>query len=98
MGKRKILLGMVVGAVAGGATALIDKESRDYAKKKLVLAKATSSYYTSHPSEAINGIKQTVDKLNNAVASGSSNAINALEQVEQTLDKVTNKIDRKEIE
>jgi len=98
MGRRKILLGMVVGAVAGGATALIDKDARDYAKKKLVLAKATSSYYISHPSEAVHNLKQTVDKLNHVFASGSSNAINALEQVEQTLDKVTNKSERKEIE
>ncbi|GIO24911.1 YtxH domain-containing protein [Oceanobacillus sp. J11TS1] len=98
MGKRKIILGVVAGAVIGGATALFDKEARSYACGKVKEIKDSSSYYISNPSEAIQGLQKTVDKVNQIFESGSSNAMNALEQVEQTLDKVTNKYGRKEIE
>ena len=98
MGKRKIILGVVAGAVVGGAAALLDKETRSYACGKVKEAKAASSYYISNPSEAIQGLQNTVNKVNHAFESGSSNAMNALEQVEQTLDKVTNKFAGKEIE
>ncbi|WP_152656770.1 YtxH domain-containing protein [Oceanobacillus sp. CFH 90083] len=98
MGKRKIILGVVAGAVAGGAVALLDKEARSYACKKVKDVKSASSYYISNPSEAIQGLQSTVDKVNQVFESGSANAMNALEQVEQTLDKVTNKFSGKEIE
>ncbi|MFD1416556.1 hypothetical protein [Oceanobacillus jeddahense] len=98
MGKRKIILGVVAGAVAGGAVALLDKEARSYACGKAKEMKAASSYYISNPSEAIQGLQNSVDKVNQVFESGSANAMNALEQVEQTLDKVTNKFSGKEIE
>lgn len=98
MGKRKLILGVVAGAVAGGAVALLDKDTRSYACGKVKEVKDSSSYYISNPSEAIQGLQNTVDKVNQAFESGSANAMNALEQVEQTLEKVTNKFGNKEIE
>lgn len=98
MGKRKIILGVVAGAVIGGAASLFDKEARSYACGKVKDMKAASSYYISNPSEAIQGLQKTVDKVNHVFESGSSNTMNALEQVEQTLDKVTNKYSGKAID
>lgn len=91
MGKRKIIVGVVTGAIVGGAAALLDKEARGYACGKMKELKASSSYYISNPSEAIHGLQQTMGKVSQAFESGSSNAMNALDQVEQTLEKVTNK-------
>lgn len=98
MGKRKLLVSITIGAAVGGVTALFDRETRDYAKEKLTAARSSSSYFMNNPSEAIHNLKNTFDQLNQTFASGTANAINALEQVESTLDKVTNKSAVNEIE
>lgn len=98
MGKRKLILGITIGAVVGGATALFDRDTRNFAKEKLASAKSGSSYYMNHPSEAIHNLRNSVEQINQTISNGTSNAINALEQVETTLDKVTNKTGVKEIE
>ena len=91
MGKRRIILSMTIGAVVGGAVALFDKNTRSYAKGRFDAAKSCSSHFISNPSEAIHSLRNTFDELNQTIASGAENAINALEQVESTLEKVTNK-------
>jgi gas vesicle protein len=98
MGKRKLLVSITIGAAVGGVTALFDRETRDYAKERLSAARNTSSYFMNNPSEAIHSLKNTFDQLNQTLSSGTANAINALEQVETTLDKVTNKKEVKEID
>jgi len=98
MGKRKLILGITIGAVVGGATALFDRETRDFAKGKLASVKSGSAYFISHPSEAIHSLRDSVEQINQTITNGTANAINALEQVESTLDKVTNKTAVKEIE
>ncbi|WP_085993180.1 hypothetical protein [Oceanobacillus senegalensis] len=96
MGKRRLISGMVIGATVGTIVSLLDKDTRDYAKSTLESAKSGSTYYIQHPSEAIVAVRNTVDRLNETVASGADNAINALEQVETTIDKFTNKNSTKE--
>lgn len=91
MGKRRLISGVVLGATVGGALALLDKDTREYAKTKLEASKVGCSYYLKHPAEAIENIRETVDKWNQNVTTGAENAINALEQVEETIDKFTNK-------
>ncbi|WP_337019238.1 YtxH domain-containing protein [Oceanobacillus massiliensis] len=98
MGKRKLLMGITLGAIVGGATALFDREAREYAKDKLTAAKSNSSYFMSHPSEAVHNLRDAFDQFNQTFADGAANAINALEQVETTLDKVANKKEVKEIQ
>ncbi|WP_156291717.1 YtxH domain-containing protein [Oceanobacillus salinisoli] len=91
MGKKRLFSGMVIGAAVGTVVALFDKDTRDYAKSQLSAARTGSSYYLKHPSETIETIRNTVDRLNRTVTTGADSAINALEQVEETLDKFTNK-------
>ncbi|RKQ31375.1 YtxH domain-containing protein [Oceanobacillus halophilus] len=93
MGKRRLITGMVLGATVGTVVALFDKDTRDYAKTLTDNAKSNTTYYFKHPAEAVETVRNTVDRLNQTVASGADNAINALEQVETTIDKFTNKIE-----
>lgn len=90
MGRRRLITGMVVGATVGTVVALLDRETRDYAKSQLEVAKTNGSYLVKHPSEAIEKFRNTVDEWNHAISSGADNAINALEQVEDTINKFTN--------
>ncbi|API91313.1 MULTISPECIES: hypothetical protein [Virgibacillus] len=96
MGKRKLVTGVVIGAAAGGLMSLLDKETRAYAKEKVTSARSGASYLVKNPSEAIRKVRTAFDTFNQAFAKGAENTINALDQAETTLDKITNKrqIDR----
>jgi gas vesicle protein len=91
MGKRKLIVSVVTGAAVGGLVALFDKETRTYTKSKLGTVKSSSSYFFKNPSEAVHNVRTAFDTFNKSFASGAENAINALEQVENSLDKINNK-------
>ncbi|GAA0441279.1 hypothetical protein GCM10008983_17970 [Lentibacillus halophilus] len=89
MGKQKLCLGMIIGTIAGGLLSLLDRDARNYTKEKLADAKYESSYYVKHPSAAVKRTKNKFDRLNTQLSASTNNAINALEQVENTLDQFT---------
>ncbi|WP_164217394.1 YtxH domain-containing protein [Virgibacillus sp. YIM 98842] len=98
MGKRKLIVSVVTGAALGGLVALFDKETRTYTKSKLGTVKRSSSYLLKNPSEAVHNVRVAFDTFNKNFANGAENAINALEQVENSLDKITNKNEADRIE
>ncbi|RYG73273.1 YtxH domain-containing protein [Lentibacillus lipolyticus] len=89
MGKRKLCLGLIIGSLAGGLLSLLDRDARDYAKGKMADVKNDSSYYMTHPSAAVQRAKDSFNQLNAQFTAGADNAINALEQVENTLEQFT---------
>lgn len=94
MGKRKLIMGVIVGAMAGGLATLVDPEARAYTKNKFSEAKATSSNLLKNPSQTISDIRSTFDRVNDAVSGNLQKAINTLSDVEDSLEKVTGKQDR----
>lgn len=94
MGKRKLIIGVIVGAVAGGLVSLFDQETRAYTKSKLSQAKAKSSDLMKNPSQTVSDIRSTFDRINESVSGNLQKAINTLNEVEESLDKVTNKANR----
>lgn len=97
MGKQKLCLGVIAGAIAGGLVALYDRETRFYTKGKLQHVKTTTNYYLKHPSEAIRNAKDTCNQFNESFAHNADNAINALEQVEDTIGKISKKEEPKKL-
>jgi len=93
MGKRKLLSGMMIGAIVGGAVALLNKDARKYAQAKVISAKEKTSYVFKHPAEAVRASRMKIDYLNDHLINSFENAVNALEQVEQTLDRLVQKKD-----
>ncbi|MBY7142727.1 YtxH domain-containing protein [Virgibacillus sp. NKC19-3] len=98
MSKRKLFLGVVTGAVVGGLVTMFDRETRYYAKNKLTTVTSGTTYMVKNPSETVHNIRVALAKFNDSLSSGSSNLMNALEQVEDTLDKVSTKDKSNEIE
>lgn len=91
MGKQKLIIGTLTGTLIGGLAALCDKETRKYAKGKMHILNQQATYYMKHPSEAVQNVKDTCNAFNESVTSGADNAINALEQVEETITKISEK-------
>ncbi|MBU5468177.1 YtxH domain-containing protein [Virgibacillus sp. MSJ-26] len=93
MGKRKLIIGVIVGAIAGGLTTLFDSEARAYTKSKLNQAKATTGNLVKNPSQTVGDIRSTVDRINNTVTGSLEKAINTLNDVEESLETITGNTD-----
>lgn len=91
MGKRKLLTGVIVGAVVGGLTALVNKEARTYTKNKVKEKTKQTKYYLKNPSIAVRNVRKSVEKFNEKLEEGSTSTLQALEQIEETLDKIVPK-------
>src|SRR5699024_2898707 len=91
MGKRKLYTGIAIGAAVGGLIALLDRDARSYAKQKFHDAKDATMYYAKHQSEGVQNIKDKYEQFNKTFTSGADNAMNALEQVEETIEKFSKK-------
>lgn len=98
MGKRKLFLGALTGAIVGGLITLFDRETRNYTKGKLSIMKSSTSYIIKNPSEAVHQFQTTFDQFNDKFTSGAESTLNALDQVQTTLAKMGNKNAGKEIE
>ncbi|CDO04431.1 penicillin-binding protein [Oceanobacillus picturae] len=91
MGNRKLIVGVLIGAIVGGAVTLFDRETRNYSRMKLSNMKYSSQSVLKNPSEAVRNIRKTFDTFNQNFTSGVESTITALEQVETTLEKYTNR-------
>lgn len=93
MGKRRLLTSIISGAVIGGVISLFNSDTRRYAKVKLCSTRDAVSQIINNPTDSIKSVKQTIECINNRVSTESNNALNALDQIEDTLEKVTKRIE-----
>ncbi|WP_405099783.1 YtxH domain-containing protein [Oceanobacillus sp. FSL H7-0719] len=91
MGKRKLIIGTIAGALLGAIAMQFDKDTREYTKDGLNKLKENSADILSNPTETVQSIRTAFDKLNANLETGTENTLNALEQVETTLNKLSNK-------
>lgn len=91
MGKRKLIIGAVAGALLGALAMQFDKDTRQYTKSSMIKLKNNTSSIVSNPTETLQNLRTTFDKINNGFAVGAENTINALDQVENTINKLVNK-------
>lgn len=93
MQNNKMVFGVLIGALLGGLMTLFDKETRSTTKIQCKNAKNKTSYYLKHPSEAVRNARVACNQFNETFNKSADGAINALEQVETTIDRLTNKED-----
>lgn len=90
MGRKRFWTGIVIGAIAGGLTTLLDRETRNYVKKTCSEAKSTTQFYLNNPSLTVSKVRGAVQTLNANLAKGAETAMNTLDKLEQSLDKQNN--------
>lgn len=91
MGQRKLIIGTIAGALLGALAMQFDKETRAYTKESISKLKDSTNDLISNPAESVHKLRTSFDKLNQTISTGAESAINALDQVETSLDRITNK-------
>lgn len=91
MAKRKLINRIIIGAVVGGATALMNKDVRKYTKGKLSKAKDQTSLMIKNPSQIIKNTRTKLMNLSDTISEHTTNTIETLDQIEETLDQFIKK-------
>jgi uncharacterized protein YoxC len=83
---RRFWLGMIVGALAGGAISLLDRETRQAVKGDIKKASGTVTYIAKHPNEFIEEVQDTVNKVRSTVEQVTEDVAFITEKVEEIKD------------
>lgn len=88
MGQSKLLKGVFLGAVIGGAIALVDKDTREYVGDKSRKTGRKCQGYIQHPSEAIHSLRVSYDSFSSQISKGVEELLELLQKAESMLNKV----------
>lgn len=91
MGKRRLISSIAIGAAIGGIVALFDWETRNYTKHKLAVVKDKSAEIVKNPVVSIHNARVAMEEFSESLVYQTENAVNALQQVENTVARVTSK-------
>lgn len=87
-GKTVFWSSIITGATLGGVLSLLHGGARQYVNEKTSTTSDQLSYLKENPTETVRKVKQSVLSLNEAVTHNTKSALNALEQVEKTVDRL----------
>lgn len=88
-GKRTFWSSIIAGAVAGGLLSLLNRNAREYSKNLMQQTGQTVSYFAKNPKETVQLAKGAVETVSSFVDRNSTSTLNAIEQVEKTVDRFT---------
>ncbi|MFS0674609.1 YtxH domain-containing protein [Ornithinibacillus sp. 179-J 7C1 HS] len=91
MGKKRLISSIAIGAAIGGIAALFDWDTRNYTKHKLSNVKDKSVEMIKNPTISVHNARIAMEEFSESLVYQAENAVNALEQVENTLTRVTSR-------
>lgn len=83
MGSNKFWKGVLMGALAGGAISLFDKDTRHSVMEGLKKGTKEVSYYISHPSETADKLREKTQQLRTTVEQVSEDVSFIAEKVDE---------------
>lgn len=89
MNDNKFCKGVVIGAIAGGLVTLLDRNTRYQVWNTLKQTQTTTRYYIKNPSEAFHSVREGYESLSTELSNGVSGTLTILNQIQDTLEKVT---------
>lgn len=81
--KNQFWRGMILGAIAGGAISLLDKQTREVMTEKVQNTTAKVSYVFKNPGEITDKVKETAEKLKQTVKQVSEDISYITDKVEE---------------
>jgi gas vesicle protein len=86
MSRKRFWMGMVIGAIAGGAASLLDKSTRQTVKEDFSKVSSGVAYVVKHPNEFMDDIKETANKVRATVEQVTEDVAFITEKVEEIRD------------
>lgn len=83
MGINKFWKGIVIGAIAGGAISMLDKETRQSVLEGVKQGTKEATYLITHPSETAEKVREKTQKLRATVEQVSEDVSFIAEKVEE---------------
>lgn len=88
MKETKLWQGVVLGAVAGAAIMMFDRDTRSYVGEKSRLAGSTCKSYVTHPSEAVHTLRVKYEYMSTQLNKTLEDLLDILNKTEEVLNKV----------
>src|SRR5690625_1221448 len=88
MGKRNLITGAVLGAIAGGLISLISKDTRNYVSEQISLGKDQMWYIVQNPTQSIRNIQSNIIETAEREARSLDRAHNAVDQIKSTINDI----------
>jgi len=86
MSSRRFWMGMVLGALAGGAVSLLEKSTRDAVKEDFSKVSSGVAYAVKNPTELFEEIKDVANKVRSTVEQVTEDVAFITEKVEEIRD------------
>lgn len=83
MSTKKFWQGVLLGALAGGAMSLLDRETRKSVVEGCKKTTSDISYYMKHPNEVVEQVKEASSQLRNTIEQVSDDVSFIAEKVEE---------------
>src|SRR5699024_2223061 len=80
--------GAVLGEIEGVLISLIIKDTRNYVSEQISLGKDQMGYIVQNPTQSIRNIQSTIIETAESAASSLDGALNAVDQVESTINDI----------
>lgn len=90
MNTTNLYTGAILGAVAGGALALLDKTTRQKLGNRLKGASGAFQRYKDQPSEAVRDFRESYEKIADDVSKKTEDALNLLTNIQETVEMIDN--------
>ncbi|WP_180953608.1 YtxH domain-containing protein [Bacillus sp. T33-2] len=83
---RRFWMGVLLGAVTGGALSLLNKSTRQSVKEDFKVASGSVAYIVKHPDEFFSQVKETAEQVRSTVQQVSEDVSYIAEKVEEMKD------------
>ncbi|QTM98326.1 hypothetical protein ERJ70_02735 [Sediminibacillus dalangtanensis] len=89
MSDSKLVKGMIIGAAVGGLISLCDRSTRTQFVGNLKKTGNSAGYFLRNPSVAVHNVRECYENVAGTLASGAESALEIMNQVQSTLENVS---------
>lgn len=88
MNSTNVYTGIILGAVAGSAVALLDKKTRSKVNRQLKSVGGAVQRYKGHPSEAVRDLRESYERFAGVLFEKTEDTLDLLSTIQETVEMI----------